>query len=374
MKRLIAPIVALMFLFALSASLVMAQATGTTTQASATTTAKAAPATTQPAAQDAAAKQDPAAEEAAAYKAWYDANNAKDMPKALELAKAYLDKYPNGQYAAYLKTWYTKTKTGTITAALNAAVAAKNTAEVARIGKDLMASEPDNLDYALFLANQLRTLDTNFQYTADVTQYTNTSIRLIQSGKTPTAAANTPAFDKNKTLAYLDSVLASYDERNKDTDKALAHYDEAAMADPMNAGPYFNCGRLHQGRYATAAAEYQKIPEADRTAADPKPEVKAALDKVNQEADAVINCWSRFLALAKTDYKEDVKQKVMTALSDLYKYRNGSTDGLQKLIDDNKNSPTPVKMSPPVEKQPTTPAAAAEQGGGAKPAATTKKP
>jgi hypothetical protein len=329
MKKIIATVAVLMFLLALSAPLAFAQATST-----------------QPAAQDAAA------EEAAAYKAWYEANNAKNFPKAMELAKAYLEKYPNGQYAAYLKD---KWIPGARKVLLSDAVAAKNVAEIDRLGKDIMAADPESLDFALFLASQLRTLDTNFQYAPDTVQFTQTAIRLIDAGKTPTPSQGAPPFKKNETLGYLHDTLASVDEHDKNTEKALEHYEHAAMNDPMNARYFFNCGRLHQGRYATAAAEYQKLPEADRTAPEPKPEVKAALDKVNAEADGVINCWARFLGLPKNDYPADVKQKVQTALTDLYKYRNNNSDaGLQKLIDDNKTSPTPVKMSPPVEAKPST--------------------
>src|SRR5438552_3041489 len=43
-----------------------------------------------------AVAQDPDPAEAAAYKAWYDANQLKDYAKAMELAKAYLEKFPNG--------------------------------------------------------------------------------------------------------------------------------------------------------------------------------------------------------------------------------------------------------------------------------------
>jgi hypothetical protein len=122
----------------------------------------------------------------------------------------------------------------------------------------------------------------------------------------------------------------------------------------MNARHFFNCGRLHQGRYAVASAAYSKFPEADRTAAELKPEVKAALDKANAEADAVINCFARFVAL-KSDYPADVKQRVQGGLTELYKYRNNGSDaGLTKLIEDNKTSPTPVKMNPPVEPKPST--------------------
>ncbi|HKQ08879.1 MAG TPA: hypothetical protein VJ464_27400 [Blastocatellia bacterium] len=328
MKKIIATAAVLTFLLALAAPLTFAQDSSA-----------------KPAAQDAAAQ------EAATYKTWYDLNNAKDYPKALEAAQAYLEKYPNGQYAAYLKKWMPQARA----TMLGEAVKAKNLAEIDRLGKEIMAADPDNLDFALFLASQLRTLDTNFQYVPDTTQFTQTSIRLIEAGKAPT---NSPSFKKSETLGYLHDTLATIDEHNKETDKALEHYMHAAMNDPMNARYFFNCGRLHQGRYAVAAADYQKLPEADRTAAEPKPEVKAALDKVNAEADGVINCWARFMGLPKNDYPADVKQKVMTALTDLYKYRNNGSDaGLSKLIDDNKTSPTPVKMTPPVEK----PQAAADQ-------------
>ena len=326
MKRIIATVAALMFLLALSVPLAFAQATAT-----------------QPAAQDAAA------EEAATYKTWYELNNAKDYPKALDAAKVYLDKYPAGQYAAYLKKWIPQVRAKL----MGDAVTAKNIPEITRIGKDIIAADPENLDFPLFLASQLRTLDTNFQYSADTQQFTQTAIRLIEAGKTPTANPNAP-FKKTETLGYLHDTLASIEEHNKNADKALEHYEHAATIDPDNARYFFNTGRLHQARYAVAAADYQKLPEADRTAPEPKPEVKAALEKVNTEADGVINNWARFLAL-KSDYPADVKQKVQTALTDLYKYRNNNSDaGLQKLIDDNKTSATPVKMTPPVETKPAT--------------------
>ena len=58
--------------------------------------------------------------------------------------------------------------------------------------------------------------------------------------------------------------------------------------------------------------------------------------------DAVITCWARFLGLAagKTEYSQDTQDKIKKALTDLYKYRHpDSTDGLQKLIDQNKGAP-----------------------------------
>src|SRR3954469_19649131 len=126
MKKIIATAAVLTFLLALAAPLAFSQ-----------------DASAKPAAQDAAAQ------EAAVYKTWYDLNNAKDYPKALEAAQAYLEKYPNGQYAAYLKKWMPTARA----AMLGEAVKAKNLAEIDRLGKEIMAADPENLDFALFLAS-----------------------------------------------------------------------------------------------------------------------------------------------------------------------------------------------------------------------------
>src|SRR3989442_4639617 len=98
--------------------------------------------------------QDPAAEEAAAYKAWFEANQAKDYAKAMELAKAYLEKFPNGnaQNVAYLKKWIPQIR-GYL---FNQAVTAGNMGEMIRLGKEALASDPDNLDYLWVMINQIR--------------------------------------------------------------------------------------------------------------------------------------------------------------------------------------------------------------------------
>lgn len=320
-----------------------------------------------PATQPAAA-QDPAAEEAAAYKAFYDAYTAKDIAKEYELGKAYAEKFPKGGNVDYVKKEVNRVR-GLL---LQQAVTAKNIPEIIRLGKEAMAADPNNLDYAIYLTIQLRTLDTNLQNSAEISEFANTAIRLIESGKTP--AQTNPPFDKNKTLAYFQSTLGAIDEHGKTMDKALEHYHQATTLDPTNAAYFFNCGRLHQDRYVAAAQKYQAYSQEDRTAAEPKPEVKAALDEVNKEADAVINCWARFVAL-KSDYSEDTRKKVSAALADLYKYRhNDSVEGLQKLIEDNKTSPTPVMMTPPAATAPAAPPSADQNAMSAKPGTAPAKP
>lgn len=320
-----------------------------------------------------AAAQDPKAEEAAAYKAWYDANAAKDFAKAMELAKAYVEKYPGGQNVAYLKEkWIPSTRTSVF----NQAIAQKNMADMIRVGKDVLADNPDNLDYLIAMSVQLRTNELfatppNFAHAKEAAEFTERAMKLIETGKTPTPNPSSP-FDKNKTIAFFEQTLAVIDDHNKNIDKALERYQHAASIDAMSPLYFFHVGRLNQEKYLAAAKKYQELPEADRDASPPKPEVKAALDEVNKYADGVINGWVRYLGLtADKPTTGDTRSKVEGVVNELYKFRNNnSTDGLAKLIEQNKTSPTPVSMPAPVDPPKTT----SEQKPAEQGAATAKPP
>jgi tetratricopeptide (TPR) repeat protein len=327
------------------------------------------------------AAQDPTPEEAAAYKAWFDANAAKDFPKAMELAKAYLEKFPSGKYLGYLKDKWIPSLYPFF---FNKAVADKNVPEIIRIGKEVLARDADNLDYLSALVVQIRTFELfatppNYAHAAEAAEFAERAIRLIEAGKTPTGA-DPKVFNKNVTLAYMHQTLAVIYDHDKNVDKALAEYDKAAALEPSNTAFFFHCGRIHNDKYAAAAQRYdasQKkvdaIPEADRNAAEPKPEVKAALDEskaafteVKNQAEAVVNCWVRYVALT-ADKPSETRTTVLGVVTGLYKFRNNNLEvGLQKLIEDNRTSATPVKMTPPPE-TPAQPKPAAEPNASAKP-------
>lgn len=341
MKRLIIIVTALTFLLALLAPLTSANTTAPETVA-----------------------QEVSPEEAAAYKAWYDANAAKDYPKAMELAKAYLDKFPSGKNADYLKNKWLPQMRGYF---FQEAAKAKNIPEIIRIAKEVLAGDPENLDYIWAVVVQIRTNELsatppNFAHANEAADFAQRAIKLFEAGKTLTGV-DTKTFNKNVTLGFLHQTVAIVYDHEKNLDKALAEYEKAGALDPANEAYFFHCGRIHNDRYTAAAQKYdplqkksedlqkklQAIPEADRTAADPKPEVKsllaeakaaeeaekAALAEVNNQADAVITCWTKFLGLTAVNNKwGDTRDKVKQATTDLYKYRhNNSVDGLDKLID-----------------------------------------
>ena len=295
-----------------------------------------------------AATQDDAKKaEADAYKAWYDAYTAKDTKKAMDAAKAYLDKFPSGDHANYLKGWINSTRGGMF----NQALQSKNTDEMIRIANEVLAQDPDNLDYIYILAiairqNELFASPPNFSHATQEEDYSNRAIKLIEGGKIP-ATIPKDKWNKNLVLSTLYQNIALIAADKKDPDKALANYEKSLSLDPANTFDYLACGSLRQLKYQAAVQKYSSIPEADRTADPPKPEVKAALDEVNKQADTVIDCWAHFIALTATNNGYGAtRDQVNKALTELYNFRHpDAPDGLQKLIDQYKG--TGGTASPP---------------------------
>jgi len=286
------------------------------------------------------AKQDAAKEEADLYKKFYDLSKT-DIPGAMEAAKAYLQKFPNGANAAYLKKWIPSART----TLLQKATQEKNVSEIIRLSKESIAEDPEKeVDYLTFLVgqigqNEIFAQPPNFTHATDAAGFAQRSISLIESGKKPCE----PKFVPNVALGYLNYVLAVIEKNNKNIDKSLAYFQKAATQEPNNPQYFLQCGALHQQKYAAAATKFQAIPDADRDAEPDKmkPEVKSALDDVNKEADAVIQCWARFMGLTmdKPAGWEATRGQVEKVLTDLYKFRhNDSTEGLQKLIEQNRGN------------------------------------
>lgn len=287
----------------------------------------------------AAAAEEQNLDEAAAYQAWFLANAGKDAAAALKAAEDYLKAFPSGANAEYLRKWIGPARG----AALNAAIKAKSTADIVRIGREILAGDPDNLNILYALAfnvrqNELFASPPVFTHAKDAVEFSSRAIKLIEAGKT-LAGVDPSKWSKDQTLAWLYQNLAVVEAKDGNVDKALEHYAKSSALDPsdsrLDAYNFLACGSLRKTRYDEAVQAYQAFPEAERKAAEPKPEVKAAVDRANAEADGVIDCWSRFLALAQAkDLFRETQGKVLSALEGLYSYRHPEDHGgLQKLIE-----------------------------------------
>jgi tetratricopeptide (TPR) repeat protein len=285
-----------------------------------------------------AAAQEVVQDEGEAYRAWHEASQANDIPKAITAADAYLKQYPSGQYVDFLRKWLTQARFS----ALDMAIKGQKMDEMIAVGRDILATDPDNLNvlYALAFNLRLRELMASpqkFDHAADAKAFAQKAIALVEGGKT---LAGVATFDKNATLAWLYQVLAVVEGNDGRADEAMKLYEKSASLAPddvaITGRNLLNVLGIRQGRYADLAKAYNALPEADRAAAEPGLEVKAAKDALNTEADGLIDAAARFVAFGKTkNLPAATVERVNQVLETVYKGRfpeDAALDGLKKML------------------------------------------
>lgn len=259
-------------------------------------------------------------DEKTVYGEWY-AIYKTDQKKAYDLAKEYLDKFPNGQYKDYLKKWRASTRGGWF----NEASKAKNTNEEIRIAKEEFAENGESWGYLYTLAIDIRRNEmdsANYGHAAEAAEYSQKVLALIESGKLPEGLTA----DKAKPVqAYLIQTQAMIEGKNKNGDKAIELYRKSSSIDPtngiLNAQNYLAIGLIYQVRYQEATTEFEKLPKEKQDDAN-LPETKAALDKINAQADLVLDAWARFLVIPDSAKWGKTRADVETTVKDLYKFRH----------------------------------------------------
>jgi hypothetical protein len=283
-----------------------------------------------------ASAQDLSPEETVAYQAWYAANAENATDKAIAAAQDYIAKFPTGKYNGYLKNWLLGPKLK----AFDAALQAKNTDEMIKVGRDILKDTPENLAVAYNLAFNLRRLELaanppNYAHAADAVEFSNLSIKLIEAGKVIEGGR----FNKNTSLAVMHQIQAMVANNAKKSQEAIELYGKSNAADPGNVGIVANnllsLASLYRDPYSAAVAAYQAFPEADRNAATPSAEVKAAQEKMFAAADPLIDAWARFVAIARArNVAAETRDQVLASVQTVYSARyNGDVSGLAPLID-----------------------------------------
>jgi tetratricopeptide (TPR) repeat protein len=278
--------------------------------------------------------QEASAEETVLYQTWFGANSQGMQDKALEAAQAYLEKFPKGQYAAYLKNWLLGPKLQ----AFNAALQAKNTDEMIKVGRDILKQDPENLSIHYGIAFNLRRLElaaspANFAHAKEAIEFSNSALKLIEAGKVIEGGK----FNKEASTAILYQIQALVAVDAKKTEEGIALYTKSSASDPGNVGVVaYNLlalASLHKAPYDAAVGVYRAFPEADRQAAT-SPEVKAALDAVYAKADPLIDAWARFVALTRArNVAAETREQVLGSLKTVYSTRYaGDATGLEPLL------------------------------------------
>ena len=246
---------------------------------------------------------------------------------------------------------------------LEAAINSKNYAEQMRIGKLVLANDPDNVKVYIIMGvaglNDAHLL-------SDSSTYAKKAIEMIEGGK-PFA----PLFEGNreKALANLNYAVAKSTAATSPTD-AISYFLKAARFESeqkRNAQLYLDLADAYEkGPRAKLSDEYKSKIAPDGTET---PESKLVLANLNQVVDRQIDAWARAEALA-TD--ANAKKLIMDDLTALYKYRNKSETGLPELVASILSKPLPDVPTPitslPTQTPASTPATNGSPAGTSGPA------
>jgi hypothetical protein len=323
--------------------------------------------------------------------AWYDTflKNFKGDPAqqkiAYDAAKLYLTSCPADpadKVAAYMQEKFVKpyeimTAGTTLKKQFEEAFTKKNYADQIRLGKEIVATEPDNS--SVYIIMGLAGLG-DPALASDASQYAKKAIEMIEAGK-----PFVPYTTKDQPLAYLNYEIAKANLKSAPADSIPYLLKAARLESDLKKTwqLYYDLATAYgEGPRAKLTNDYKPFVGQTET-----PESKLILANLNQVIDRQIDALARAVALADAANKK----AIMDDLTELYKYRNKSETGLNELVASVLTKPIPDIPTPltslPTPPPSSTPATtgtstsgAAQNGstGGAKPAPsptpTPKKP
>lgn len=213
---------------------------------------------------------------------------------------------------------------------IDAYITANRHADTFRVANAYLARNPEAVGVLTQLAlvgiDQART--GNAQFVEPSRQYGIKAVELIEANKKPADFDDARwAEYKTKWLPHLYQSLGVLAHVTKDRAGAVARLEKAAALNPADAFNYLLLSDIYNSQYEALAQEYKAAPAG--------PAKEEALKKSQAQMDKVIDAYAHALALSEGDERfKQVREQIMSDLQTYYKYRhNGSTDGLQQLID-----------------------------------------
>jgi hypothetical protein len=302
----------------------------------------------------------------ATYKKYYD--NRKDHQDiAFQAAEEWIATCPNedSAYATAIKKFQAAYKAATGTVALKKqfeeAYTKKNYADQIRLGKQIIAVEPDNTAVYIIMGNaglgDAAVLN-------DSSQYAKKAIEMLEAGK-PFA----PLTSKDQALGYMNYAVGKSLLKSSPAD-AIPYLLKAAQLESelkKNPNVYVDlAGAYGEGPIAKQSEEYKaKYPTET-------PESKVAFENINQLIDRQIDALARAAALSTNPAN---KKAIMDLLTGLYKDRHKSDAGLNEMLASvlSKSVPdVPTPVAPPTPAASPTPAPATTPAPAASPTPTPK--
>ena len=212
---------------------------------------------------------------------------------------------------------------------LDGYIAAQRWEDAFGLAPRVLEKKPDSLDVLTRLAvngtNQMRA--DNRQYVDQSRQYAAQSVTIMEADKKPAEMTDTNWAEYKKAwlpIMYQAQAFLAMDAGKRA--EARTGFQKAAKLAPADPVNYYVQGVISNDEYQALAKEYKVTPNG--------PARDAVLLKVNAKLDEVIELYAQTIAVAanKPEQKQ-LADQVMQDLQSYYKFRKGSLNGLQAVID-----------------------------------------
>lgn len=266
------------------------------------------------------------------YERWRSNVNLNQQ-QAYEAGREYLSKYPEDTYAAYVRPWVSAYERESRKREFARLFKGQQFAEVFRLGRQVLADEPEHLKTLTHLAyaGYLAAGKGDEAHNDAALGYARKAVVLIDAGaQVPDWQ---PFADRADTLGYLHFIIGELSLKS-DPEQAVTLFRKAVSYETSVKHTPVLYSRLAAayvtGRYDPLSKDYQSR-YAGREAND---ESRAALEKIYVVVDLISDAYARAVALSGTDPKySEAKQRWSGELTRFYKFRhNDSADGLEAFV------------------------------------------
>ena len=267
------------------------------------------------------------------YERWR-ANINLNQGVAFEAGREYAEKYPNDEYALRVRGWVANYERAARKLQFEELLfKEKKYAAAFKVGKQVLADEPDNLRTIINLASTgyLASNTGDALSNAETLEFTRRATAMLEAGSTPSDFK--PFTGQPDALAYLNFITGEL--ILKETPAESVVYFRKAIE---SEGTIKNTPVIYS-RLAAAYVASQYEPQSKEFAAsfggkETTPESTVALDSINRTVDRITDALARAIALSGAGTQDsEARARWMQELTRFYKFRNNnSTDGLEAYI------------------------------------------
>jgi hypothetical protein len=267
------------------------------------------------------------------YERWR-ANINLNQQLAFEAGREYVGKYPNDEYAPRVQMWVGAYERAARKLEFESLLfKEKKYREAYAVGKQVLASEPDNLRVIINLASAgyLASNTGDASFNAETLGFARRATEMLEAGGKPSDWK--PFTGQPDALAYLHFITGELILKESPAE-SIKYFRKAIASEGGIKHTPVIYSRLAA---AYAASEYEPQSKAfgeQFGGKEATPESNAALEQINATVDRITDALARAVALSGTEAQyAEARTRWMQELTRFYKFRhNDSTDGLEAYI------------------------------------------